>query len=57
MGFGEAIKRLFTLRQETTVIRYIEMTSEQIDGMQKSFSMMDEAFKEMDKILSGNHRR
>lgn len=50
MSFMRAIKRLFAIRESFTSVHYINMTPEQADGMSKAFAMMDEAFKEMERV-------
>lgn len=51
MGFISAIKRILTQREQIISIKYVNITPEQIEGMNRAFAMMDDAFKEMDKVF------
>ncbi len=52
MGFISAIKRMLTQREQVLSIKYVDITPEQVEGMKRAFSMMDDEFKEMDKVFS-----
>ena len=45
------IRRLVGSKTTSHTITYINMTPEQQEGMEKAFAIMDEMFKEMDRVV------
>lgn len=52
MSFITAIKRILAQREQVISIKFVNITPEQVEGMNRAFAMMDDAFKEMDRVFS-----